>query len=193
MELRNRIRKVKKPLPNLGGRATQLPPISATAFASSKRSFSTTNQINANPAHNGRKSNPSQMFASGGMGMNDLNQSSAGAIPINSMYAGDAEREAQIPPPLEGMEENEEHEENDDEMEAQALNDDKSSTKHMMAAQEQEQRQQKQPVVEILAASKPATIVEEQQPPVTDKSEKNKAKSIEKTNTLAAAPKEGVK
>ena len=49
LELRNRIRKVKKPLPNLGGRATQLPPLgtSATQFATSKRSFSTTNHINA--------------------------------------------------------------------------------------------------------------------------------------------------
>ena len=119
MELRNRIRKVKKALPNLGGRANQLPPIGTNAFASSKRSFSTTNQINAHGGSasgqgNGRKSNPSQMFASGGM--NDLNQSSAGAIPINSMYAGDAEREAAIPPPMEGMEpmdENEEEQENE--------------------------------------------------------------------------------
>jgi len=73
MELRNRISRVKKPLPNLGGRANQLPPIGSNAFATSKRSFSTTNQINAN----GRKStNPSQMFDSNngnGMGMQDLN------------------------------------------------------------------------------------------------------------------------
>jgi hypothetical protein len=45
------------------------------------------------------------MFASGGM--NDLNQSSAGAIPINSMYAGEDERQAAIPPPMEGLEEHE--------------------------------------------------------------------------------------
>ena len=48
------------------------------------------------------------MFASGGMGLKDLNQSSAGAIPINSMYAGEEERQAAIPPPMEGLEENEE-------------------------------------------------------------------------------------
>lgn len=42
------------------------------------------------------------------------------------MYSGDAEREAAIPPPLEGTDENEEQEENEDEMEAQAM--DKKST-----------------------------------------------------------------
>ena len=41
-ELRNRIRKVKKPLPNLNGRANNLlPPLNASQFKSSKRSMST--------------------------------------------------------------------------------------------------------------------------------------------------------
>lgn len=41
MALRGRISRVKKPLPNLGGRATQLPPIDANTFnKGSKRSFS---------------------------------------------------------------------------------------------------------------------------------------------------------
>lgn len=60
------------------------------------------------------------MFASAGngMGMQDLNQSSAGAIPINSMYDGEDERQAAIPPPMEGLEENnieEEHKEEEQE------------------------------------------------------------------------------
>ena len=45
LELKNRIRKVKKPLPNLGaGRANQLPPLEQSAFKNSKRSFSTSQQ-----------------------------------------------------------------------------------------------------------------------------------------------------
>ena len=40
MLLKDRISRVKKPLPNLGGRATLLPPISNNEFKSSKRSFS---------------------------------------------------------------------------------------------------------------------------------------------------------
>ena len=41
------------------------------------------------------------MFATKG----ELNQSSAGAIPINNMYAGEEERQAAIPPPLDTSEE----------------------------------------------------------------------------------------
>jgi len=41
------------------------------------------------------------MFATKG----ELNQSSAGVIPINNMYDGEDDREAAIPPPLEGSEE----------------------------------------------------------------------------------------
>ena len=41
----------------------------------------------------------------GSKGDYDLNQSSAGNIPINSMYEGEEERKAAIPPPLEGTEE----------------------------------------------------------------------------------------
>ena len=37
------------------------------------------------------------------------------------MYAGDAEREAAIPPPLDGMDEQVEQEENEEEMAAQAM------------------------------------------------------------------------
>ena len=40
MELRNRISRVKKPLPNLGGRAQQLPPLDRSQLRASKRSFS---------------------------------------------------------------------------------------------------------------------------------------------------------
>jgi len=78
--MRDRIRKVKKPLPNLGGRATQLPPLDRNQFANqSRRSFSTTKNANG---YVGRQSNSGQMFS----GSNDLNQESAGVIPINSMY-----------------------------------------------------------------------------------------------------------
>ncbi len=41
------------------------------------------------------------MFATKG----ELNQSSAGAIPINNMYSGEDERQAAIPPPLDTSEE----------------------------------------------------------------------------------------
>ena len=81
--MRDRISKVKKPLPNLGGRATQLPPLDRSKYMASKRSSSTAKRM----TNQGRQSNPSAMFAG-----NDLNQSSAGAIPINSMYSGEAER-----------------------------------------------------------------------------------------------------
>ena len=37
-----------------------------------------------------------------------LNQQSANPIPINSMYSGEAERQAAIPPPLEEEEETKE-------------------------------------------------------------------------------------
>ena len=40
------------------------------------------------------------MFASN-EGTNLLNESSAGVIPINSMYQGEEERQAAIPPPME--------------------------------------------------------------------------------------------
>ena len=56
------------------------------------------------------------MFSGG----NDLNQNSAGDIPINSMYAGEAERQAAIPPPMEDDEE-EEKQENPDVMKKQPL------------------------------------------------------------------------
>ena len=42
------------------------------------------------------------MFAS--KGEYELNQSSASAIPINSMYDGEDERKAAIPPPIESNE-----------------------------------------------------------------------------------------
>ena len=43
MELRNRISRVKKPLPNLGGRGPQLPPLDRSQLRASKRSFSVLN------------------------------------------------------------------------------------------------------------------------------------------------------
>lgn len=45
----------------------------------------------------------SKLFAA--KGEYDLNQSSAGVIPINSMYDGEEDRTAAIPPPLDGTEE----------------------------------------------------------------------------------------
>jgi len=91
---------VKKPLPNLGGRATQLPPLEQSAFKStSKRSFSV--KQHQSLQSQGRQNKERSMFATKG----ELNQSSAGVIPINNMYDGEDDREAAIPPPLEGSEE----------------------------------------------------------------------------------------
>ena len=95
MEVRNRIKRVKKALPNLGGRANQLPPLETSAFKSSKRSvsYSSTNPII-------RKSNQQKIFGSRSGVALDLNQSSAEIIPINSMYEGESERQAAIPAPM---------------------------------------------------------------------------------------------
>lgn len=105
-ELRERIRKVKKPLPNLtGARNTQLPPLdngSTFNHSRSRRSFSTTNQMSSsvigqNAARRTREGMEAQQnskgvaFATPGeMGGVD----SAGVIPINSMYDGEEERKA---------------------------------------------------------------------------------------------------
>ena len=46
----------------------------------------------------GRQNKERSMYATKG----ELNQSSAGVIPINNMYAGEEERKAAIPPPMDG-------------------------------------------------------------------------------------------
>lgn len=100
LEIRNRIKRVKKTLPNLNnGRATQLPPLDGSAYKTSKRSFS----VKQGSSVHGRTSEDVKMFSSqrGAFAGGDLNQSSATAIPINSMYDGEEERKAAIPPPLE--------------------------------------------------------------------------------------------
>ena len=106
LEIKNRIRRVKKTLPNLNnGRATQLPPLDGSGFKTSKRSFSVKQ---GNSVH-GRTTEDAKMFSSSQRGVfGELNQSSATAIPINSMYDGEEERKAAIPPPLEEKVEEEE-------------------------------------------------------------------------------------
>ena len=99
--VKNRIQRVKKPLPNLNGRATLLPPLENSAFKTSKRSFSVKHRTEQN-----RNSDAEirQM-------MNDQSDmmigsnSDANPIPINNMYEGEEERKAEIPPPLDSDEE----------------------------------------------------------------------------------------
>ena len=118
MELRNRISKVKKRLPNLCGRATQLPPIqSSTVIANSRRSLSTTNQLNGQ--------NASKTF------QDHLNVSSAGAIPL---YASEEERQAVILPPLEQEGDGDNHRQSDEKIEK---NEDSGEGKSNQLAEEE--------------------------------------------------------
>ena len=99
MELRGRISRVKKPLPNLGGRANALPPIDHNTFnRASKRSFSVKQGQQTSQA-NGRSSVTKGMFSTNPQ----LNQQSTGQIPISSMYENQQERDAMVPPVKEGL------------------------------------------------------------------------------------------
>lgn len=65
LQLKERISRVKKPLPNLNGRATMLPPLENSTFKSSKRSFSY--QKNPSRAFNSHhETDHSKMFAQKG-------------------------------------------------------------------------------------------------------------------------------
>jgi len=88
MQLKERITRVKKPLPNLNGRATLLPPITNSDFKNSRRSFSVKRRTE------NRTQEQSQQNGS------DFNHVSASEIPITRMYEGEEERKAAIPPPL---------------------------------------------------------------------------------------------
>lgn len=91
MLLKERISRVKKPLPNLNGRAILLPPLNSSDMHNSKRSFS------MKPRKEGRTKDNTPL----GLGNeNEFNHASASQIPINSMYEGEEERKAAIPPPL---------------------------------------------------------------------------------------------
>ena len=88
--MRERITRVKKPLPNLGGRATQLPPLNHSQFSTSKRSFS----VKQTTPMNGRSSGSKNMFQTNPKA---LHQSSTSQIPINNMYGSGEEQARPVP------------------------------------------------------------------------------------------------
>ena len=90
--MKARISRVKKPLPNLGGRATLLPPLGLNA--SKRNSASLKGTLHSRTNDLSRK-----IFNTTSPEM--LNQKSSDQIPINSMYASEVDRSQVLPPSME--------------------------------------------------------------------------------------------